>query len=429
MHLLKSFFAYISSNFDCRICKNWLDKYVTPWPERYTQSYGHAYSIVETNTTEEFDNHLKVELKYPSQEITRDMIEKMGWIQYTIPEYEFLLKQSREETSYLRIKYETGPDPSHYDEEKVADPNHDSKKSKGRIISRDIITGEECIHANCEQAAYSCEFTPAALRRTYLDKARQLKGKHWRSEGKPYWIPPNGFHFEPDNVESSTRGYVKAVDTNGNIHVYDSITAAAKILDLNRRSLSDFVDQNKVYKGFIWSFLPASEWGTWSNNISNNVTNITQEIVPETGTNGRCKGKIIARNLETGEETIYDSVTRAGALNLMSPHALTNSFIDKPRIARGKHFRSFISTQYWSPPTYFRYNPTEFESKTTGYVISIAENDENDKVMYESIKSAHELDGIQLWGIQQYLDSGKPYKGRIWNRIAPEVIDSYFKPI
>ena len=317
----------------------------------------------------------------------------------------------------------------------------EKSRSNGIVIARDIVSGDEVEYDSCERAANSCNFTPASFKKTYLDQTRQLKGKHWRSKGKQFWIPPKGFRFDANNAESTAKGYVKAIDLKSNeILIFESTTAAAKFLNLNRRTLSDFVKNETEYKGYHWSPLPSTEYGAFAfaNTILNelytpipiNSSSVLQEDKEnDDGKNNRCHGKIIVRDLSTGQEEIYDSINRAAAFFNICGKALSKTYIDKPRQALGKHFRTFNAKQFWNPPSYFKYDPNIIVKKVDEYVISIAENDDNDKILYEGIKSAHEIDNISTDGIQQYLDSGKPYKGRIWKRFSMEYVNSFFQTI
>ena len=317
----------------------------------------------------------------------------------------------------MQIKYETRAP--------LIETEITSTISPDSIISRDIITGEEFMYRNSELAANSCDFSSTSLRRSYIDKARQFKGRHWRSIGKQYWIPPKGFHFDINHIEPTIK-YISATEVSGEVHVYESLIAAAKILKLEKKDISNYIDKKEYFKGYLWSNIQVNEWGTWAIPTNDQANLQEYKLKLENGINNRCKGKIIAHDLTTHEEIVYESVTRAAAFNDMCANMLTNSFLDKPRQARGKHFRSITSKRMWSPPDYFKYNKEDWEKKTSGYVMSFAENDENDKVMYESIKAAHELENINVSGIQQFIDSGKSFKGRIWRKLPPEYVEAFF---
>ena len=317
----------------------------------------------------------------------------------------------------------------------------EKSRSNGIVISRNIMNGAEIEYESCERAANSCNFTPASFKKTYLDQMRQLNGQHWRSKGNKFWIPPQGFRFDSNNAESTNKGYIKAIDVNSNeVLIFESTTAAAKNLGLNRRTLSEFVKNMTVYKGYQWSILPASELGTWGD--PNDMVECMNQVIPiistpilqedhdiDNGENNRCYGKIIVRDISTGNEEVFDSINRAAAKYIISGNALAKTYLDKPRQAKGKHFRSFTAKHFWNPPSYFKYDPNNCIKKLYNYVLSISDNDENDRILYESMKSAHALDNISLDGIQQYIDSGRAYKGRIWKKVPTEYVESFFQII
>ena len=268
------------------------------------------------------------------------------------------------------------------------------------------------------------------MRRTVIDRPCQFKGKHWRQPGNPFWIPPKGLVYDPEHFETSPKGYIKA--TNGaDVRIYESVTAAARFMDVDRRTLTGYIGKGKEFNKFVWTELPFNEWGTWStteqadDTLGGGEAGVSAIVLGDSGVNGCCNGKIISHDLSTGEEVMYNSVTRAAAFNMMSAHALKDNFVDKPRHANGKHFRSFTSNRLWSPPAYFKFNASGFEKKTGGYVISTDLSGGN-KVMYESVKAAAELaDDVKIWGIQQNLNIDKPYQGRVWKTAAADEYDVF----
>jgi hypothetical protein len=301
-------------------------------------------------------------------------------------------------------------------------PISQDARTKGPVIGRDLVTGADITFSSCEQAAYSCGITPAAMRRTILNKPRQLKGRHWYTPGKPHWSPPTGLVYDPEIFETSTKGYIKAFNDN-ETRIYESITSAARYLDINRRSLTDFVGNVKYFHGFLWTELPFTQWGTWYTDEQEPPKSSTVvSVVSNNGINGRCNGKIISRDLVTGNEVIYESNSKAAASHGMSPHALRN-YIDKPRHAFGKHFRSFNATRYWTPPINFKYNAETCEIKSNGYIISIDETGK--QILYESVNAAVKIENIPKWTITQFKDTGKTHDHRTWKTAALEDYDIF----
>lgn len=152
-----------------------------------------------------------------------------------------------------------------------------------RIIGRDIMTGVEKFYIDCDDVLNhydSSVYNIPVFKSLYLDQPRQFKGKHWRSEGKQYWIPPSGLVFDPCIPSSTKKGYIKArnLDTD-EICIYEGVAAAAKLLDLNKTNLGRIINKiinEKKYKGYEWRILPVSEWGSWADsNIPFEQPNIT----------------------------------------------------------------------------------------------------------------------------------------------------------
>lgn len=383
------------------------------WLGRYPH-YGLLYGVVENPLKRKNDEActsvalpLEVELTYPSKDITTDMLSAMNMslLDTMSPSLCISTIEPCHIGGNRQIVEGTVPTPTPH------------TRSSGPIISRDIITGVEVQHVNNEQAANSCGITPAAMRRTYIGTASQMHGKHWRKVGMPYWIPPKELVFDSVTYEKGHAQPIMAT-SDSKIIIYESKIAASKILRLtNPRTLSDVITSGQIYLGYVWSEVLPSEYGTWSNQTLEDPGHAPPVAVvsTQTGANGRCNGKIISRDLSTGVETVYESLTRAAASNNISAHSLGDNFVDKPRHVRGKHFRTFASARFWSPPPYFRYDPSSFQKKTNGNVISTSEST-GEKLMYESTKAAAALLEIGVWGIQQFMDTGKAQEGLVWTK-------------
>ena len=410
------------------------------WPKKYPTTWGVMFNVVENalppDASSTPSSRLGVELSYPCQAITCSQAAQMG------------MTTDAQQLLEMRLKYEPSsillppvvrdtpsiasvasvasvvPSPAVVTETSRRQDGGDGR-SHGIIVSHDLISGEEVEYDNAEQAANACGISPSALRRTFVDFPSQLQGKHWRKKGMPFWVPPEGFVFDPAHYEKSHGKAVRATNASANeVRIFESRVAAAKILRCNKpRSLTDYIGTGKTFLGFVWTDVSVAEYGTWSaSTTSADRTPPTTAAPEDAGINGRCNGKIIARDLTTGVEVLYDSATRAGAFNNISKHSLDDNFIDKPRQVRGKHFRSFTATRYWRPPSYFKFDATLFEKKTNGYVVSVDEVG-GITAMYESVKAAAQLEGRKVWSIQQYLNSGKAYNGRVWRSATAEEYD------
>jgi hypothetical protein len=208
---------------------------------------------------------------------------------------------------------------------------------------------------------------------------------------------------------------VKAVNVSdaNDVRVYENSTIAARLMHIIRREIDSHIGSE--YKGYTWSILFPREMGTYGDEPAAPVEVV---IVDESGTNGRCIGKVIARNLVTGEDIVYDSANKAAACNGMSAGALKTTFIDKARQANGLSFRSYAAKEVWAPAVYFKFKEVGFVKKGGTYIVSESENGE--KVMYESVSEAVEITGIKQWNISQYMNSDKVVDGTTWRSALPE---------
>lgn len=376
------------------------------WPSKYQTHFGYKCGLVE-NCVERTDgmcpgeSRLKVELSYPSVEVTHDMAVEMGIV---VPVHTVASPAKAASAAAPVAVHSTLPT-------EVA-------QYRGRIISRDLRTGVEECFANAEQAAIAAQITSASMRHTLIGQRTQKEGKTWRQEGSPYWIPPVGFQFSSKYEKVRSRQAVKATSAI-EVRIYESKTAAATILRIIARTLGDNVNTGQPYLGFIWTEVPIEEYGSWSNEVTKpeddtkaGAQHVTFVNAEDTGDDGRCNGKIVRRHLVTGNENVYDSITQAAARNRISPHALKN-FLDKPRQLRGYAFRLITDARFWAPPSIFRYAPDTFEKKSSGLVISTCETS-GERLMYESTHAAASLLSISVWGIQQFIGSESSHNGLRW---------------
>lgn len=384
------------------------------WP-RYSDSHGFMYSIKESiprsvqttiSATGSLERPSEVEVSFPRTIITPDMAKEMDLLDDLTK-----LRQQIEERALPPPPTTTTTSSSSLPPN---DEDHSSSRSKGAVYSHDLVTGEEKRYESAERAALDCGMSGASFRRTVLGKMRQVGGRSWRKDGMPVWVPPKGFCFDDNFDPQSTSGFILAVADDGTTRkVFESITAAARIMGLERRKLSDIVTSGRVFAGYAWSELPQHAWGTWVDDPSA-ATPIPNAAV-DSSVNGRCNGRIIARVLATGQDTVYESLNKAAAVHKLSPHTLREQLLDKPRQAFGKCFRSFTATECWAPPENLVYDATTYVTKTSGYVKSINEATGEIRI-YESVRAACNLMGAntKTWTIQQYMNTGKACHGLKW---------------
>ena len=288
--------------------------------------------------------------------------------------------------------------------------NQSSKR--GLIIGRNLLTGEEIVFDDHKAASIACGSSDAGFTRTVLNKPRQLRGYHWRNVNSRFWIPPTSYVFDPTRIDLTTFNTIVVATNGADVRHYESISTAANQLKAVQTHLSRCVNTSSaVCNGFVWTSQHVHEFGTWSGNATQTTTE------DNSGANGRCKGKVIVRDLATGVETIYPSETKAAPS--ICPHltvkALRANFLDKPRQIKGKHVRSATASVRWVPPSILKFDNTTYEARTDGYIIS-TDADGNNAVMYESVVAAVKLTGLATWAITQYMDTGKVCQGRIWRK-------------
>jgi hypothetical protein len=382
------------------------------WP-RYSDTHGFMYSIKESiprsvqttiSVSGSLDRPSEVEVSFPRTIISPNMAKEMDLI---------------DDVAKLRQQIEdlqAPPPPITTTTTSLPpDTEENTSRSKGAVYSHDLVTGEEKRYESAERAALDCGMSGASFRRTVLGKMRQVGGRSWRKEGMPVWVPPEGFCFDDNFDPLSTSGFILAVHQEDDSirKVFESITAAARIMGLERRKLSDMVASGRVFAGYAWSELPQQAWGTWVDDPSS-AAPIPNAAV-DSAVNGRCNGRIIARVLATGQDTVYESLNKAAAVHKLSPHTLREQLLDKPRQAFGKCFRSFTATECWVPPENLVYDASTYVTKTSGYVKSINEATGEVRI-YESVRAACSLMGAntKTWTIQQYMNTGKACHGLKW---------------
>jgi hypothetical protein len=316
----------------------------------------------------------------------------------------------------------TGPVPIVPPQSEEMPPQQPGKpRSHGVVIGRDLRTGEDLRYASAERAANACGMTAASFRRSVMNRRRQLNGCHWRSEGLAIWVPPTGFCYDGQFDSQSTnlmfvvadKAQGSSGDTENQRKIFESITAAARIMNLDRRKLSDIVAHQREYGGYVWSTLDMEKCGTMIEDADAPVP--VPNAALDAGISLRCAGRVIARDLATGAEKVYDSVTRAAAMSGMSALTMREQLLDKPRQGFGRVFRSFVSTTRWEPPENLVFDPKKYV-KTSGYVKSV-DKDGNVK-LYESIWEATSILGLHKSAVQQCIDTGKVSSklGLLWYR-------------
>jgi hypothetical protein len=427
----------------------------TIWPEKYRELHGYVYKIKmrevkPTQTIISPDGSIgrptsQMEYDFPCTRIDNTMASEMGLVDPNTQISDQLARQHVEltlckaelavckaELAAARTSTPTtstttpGAVPIVYpNAEEMPPPRFGKARSHGVIIGRNLKTGEDLKYASAERAASQCGMTPASFRRSVVNRKRQLAGCHWRSEGLAIWVPPEGFvydgHFDASSTNMNFIVATKEQGTSGaepERKIFESITVAARILDLDRRKLTDFVAMKRAYGGYVWNTLDMDQCGTMIEDVaaSTRVPNAAEDA----GVSLRCAGRVVELELATGKEVVHDSVTRAAAMIGISALTVREQLLDKPRQAFGRVFRSYVSTSRWQPPDNFVFDASKYV-KTGGYVKSV-DKDGAEK-LYESVWEASRILGFHKSAIQQVINTDKvsTQLGLKWKR--PEESD------
>jgi hypothetical protein len=171
---------------------------------------------------------------------------------------------------------------------------------------------------------------------------------------------------------------------------------AARVNQEDERRLNGYVRAGETHNGIAWSKLDYEDAGCWSGEdilgeyVAPRIVSSPTTKIVASGANGRSYGKIVARNLSTGIDTIFESAEKVRQVYNVSPNALRESYIDKPRQIFGNHFRSFSSSRVWCPPPSLKYNKNEWDRSKQGYIVSVRPDGVVES-MYESLTAAGTL--------------------------------------
>lgn len=305
------------------------------------------------------------------------------------------------------------------------------QKSKNLIIiARDIITGDETTFPTSTAAAESINYSPTALIRTFLNKARQAKGKHFRSLGEPYWIPPKELHIDFNRIDTSTLGYIKATPVNDEVNrrpiIFESIKAGADYFKIDRHTITKYKNLQIPYDGYLWTLMNMQEWGAWQNGPSN-ITAVASNL-NTTGVKPRCKGHVIGYNVDTAEETLFETRDQAAAKYKITIRSLKHA-IDKPRLIYRCHFRSSDAKRVWIPPDNYSFDDEKGATRGRGFYV--ATHVSNNKVYYYETKSlASRETGQSVSMIENHFMKKSISQGISWTilEFSDPILDTFWKP-
>jgi hypothetical protein len=337
-------------------------------------------------------------------------------------------------------------------------------KTNGQVVARNVLTGEETTYDCATTACVACiklralTISPKLLQQTYIDCKRQIGGFTWRSKFQEksgvrsptsYWIPPSGFVFDPDQRNTGVQGYVSAIvvmedGSDGEKVIYESCQMAARANSEDERRLNGHVRGGETHNGITWRKVEYENAGRWSDEApmpeEEDGTYVPPKLVSApaarivaSGANGRTYGRIIARDLSTGLDVIFANADRVRDRFNVSPNALRETYIDKPRQIYGHHLRSFASGRVWHPPATFVYDKEKWERSKQGYIVGVKPSDGTTSVMYESLSAAGDALSVAMGtdarkisqNISYRLGKNVEYNGFFWRKANPEDYETF----
>ena len=192
--------------------------------------------------------------------------------------------------------------------------NGKDKRCNGKIVSRNLKTGEETVYDSLEQAAKYSGTSTNCLKKSLLDKPRQSNGCHWRKYGNKYWIPPANLVYNEGKYKAS-KNYVIAIRPNhDDFKVFESNTYAAEILNVAPRKLLDFQDKGRIHPetGYLWYKLPYTLIGYYRySNLDSDRENSEFKMTPE----WYLKEVLDTMNTKSDKQRIEDIFEYTGDIN------------------------------------------------------------------------------------------------------------------
>jgi hypothetical protein len=291
-----------------------------------------------------------------------------------------------------------------------------------KIVGRDLETGKETIYDSITDVCIKYNCTRVAFTKTYLDKPFQFKGFHWRRKGNKVWLGiENLVYNREESYNFYSAGYVKAINTiDHTVEIYEGYQAAQKYTKVHPYAIRVHVKNKAPYKDILWSILPTDEFGKWVEEGITETLRVLRVLNEEEYVKPKSnhKGKIIAFNLDTKEETVYRSMKQFSKFIKVSNITLTSSFLNAPRQVKGYHIRSQKNGLKWFPPANLIFDSTTFQRAKSLYIFSVNENDERDITIYESQTSACKICAFPEHSLKYPLKFKSLFNGHLWNYIV-----------
>jgi hypothetical protein len=292
-----------------------------------------------------------------------------------------------------------------------------------RIVGRDLQTGEEVMFNTITDVCLYYKCNRIAFTKTYLDKPFQFHGKHWRKRGNKKWLGIKNLVYDPAEAYNFYEaGYIKATNTlDHSFKIYEGYQAAHKYTTIHPYTIRRYVRNRTPYRNTIWSILLYSEFGKW---IDDTMDEIEEVIKIEKKTESVKQaanhyGKIVALDLKTNVETIYNSIKQFSTFIDVSQITLRSTFIDKQRQVKGFHVRFAKNGKKWFPPDNLIYDSSTFQRGKSRYIMSTNEFN-NDTRIYESQTSACKILNYKEHSLKYALKTGITYDYCYWKFVDDE---------
>ena len=284
------------------------------FPDKYRNLYGTMYSITEKlNTCVGYQKYTS-SLNFPGRIITQEFAADFGfrnpstqWI--PIQPKEPVLSDPAVHTHFMQNVQDASTLSTTPRSLNVFRETRIDNRSNGKIISRDLVTGNEVPYGSVQEAGDSIGYTARSMQDFVVNAPRHLAGKIWRTPGSPYWMPPQGLQMDITE-RTGVINYVRSTDSEGNKKVYDNPTIAARATMCIARPLQDAIRSGKKIGGLFWAKVPKEETQLFSDSPVDTSSHVTLITLPQSA-DGRSRGKVIQTDILTGEEVVHNSASAA----------------------------------------------------------------------------------------------------------------------
>lgn len=292
-----------------------------------------------------------------------------------------------------------------------------------QVIAYNILNGNEMVFDNNDDCM---KYFGISSMRTLLSQRAHFLGWVFHHPQFKRWQPPLGFMFRDLSKEKQKKTnnlfYVKSVDeSDGKVQYFENkreavLTLRYKTSDLGY--LRAFINKEKVDPyGRKWYICDPSSVGEM---VERSSLFLQTSSKLESKVDERTRGRVIARDIETGEERDFGSCTAAADYFKIHRKKMVDDIVDQMRQAYGHVFRFVTTRKRWDPPEYFKYDKNSYEFKTERFVVQ-KDREGNILGLFESQKAAADILGEFSKKIGDHLRAQRSDKhGRTFHNAAIE---------